>query len=100
MSLFTSPTSINHLDQLSTSRSPSDEITQLLLKQFLSQNKNIIEGNQFLIEELRKLREIIGKQNVRIEFINFERCLENDLKFIFRKNLIYSNKILSRWMSL
>jgi hypothetical protein len=65
MSLFTSPqsTTSNHVEQILI-KSPSEDLSQLLLKQFLAQNKSIIEGNQFLIEELRRLREIISKQNV------------------------------------
>ena len=72
MSLFTSPTAttsalLNHVDQ-PIRTATAEDLSQLLLKQFLTQNKSIIEGNQFLIDELRKLREVISKQNVKISF--------------------------------
>ena len=80
MSLFTSSAShINHVDQqilssptttatLRSTTATAEDLSQLLIKQFLSQNKSIIEGNQFLIDELRKLRETITKQNVCLPF--------------------------------
>ena len=68
MSLFNSPTTMkNHVDSITRpGAATAEDLSQLLLKQFLTQNKSIIEGNQFLIDELRKLREVISKQNVRI----------------------------------
>lgn len=63
MSSTISPLTTNNIDQL-TNKSPTDELLQLLIKQFLNQNKSIIEGNQYLIDEIRKLRELLTKQTV------------------------------------
>ena len=48
-----------------------EELCELITKQVVEQNKNIIDVNQNLINEIRSLRAAFVKQDVSFSFLSF-----------------------------
>lgn len=48
-----------------SSTSSLEELCEIISKQVIEQNKSIVDVNQNLLSEIRNLREIIAKQDVK-----------------------------------